>query len=112
MIESPVADIDTTTIGLALRKDTAMSQQQSASALPPLCYIRHPTSGKTVAILRGEDGYREIDTLCSPDCLNAKLSPPPTGAQINAMKHGSMFGWDTPGADPKMWERAAAAGAR
>lgn len=77
----------------------------TAAGLPDLCYVRHPTSGETVAILRGEDGYRTLNTLCSPECLNAKVSPPPTEAQINAMKHGSMFGWDTPGADPAFWRR-------
>jgi hypothetical protein len=78
-----------------------------ADVLPPLCYVRHPTTGQTVTILRGEDGYRPLNTVCSPECLNAKLSPPPTDAQINAMKHGSMFGWDTPGANPAFWHRRA-----
>lgn len=82
------------------------NQDNAAEALPPLCYVRHPTSGETVVILHGEDGYRTLGTLCSPECLNAKLSPTPTEAQINAMKHGSMFGWDTPGAKPTFWRRA------
>ncbi len=73
--------------------------------LPPLCYVRHPTSGETVVILQGEDGYRTLNARCSPECLNATLSPPPTEAQLNAMKHGSMLGWDTPGADPAFWQR-------
>ncbi len=76
-----------------------------ATALPPICYIRHPTSGETVAIWRNEDGCRPAGTLCSPECLNAKLSPQPTEAQINAMKHGSLMGWDTPGANPAFWSR-------
>jgi hypothetical protein len=79
--------------------------------LPPLCYVRHPTTGETVLIVRGENGYRPAGTKCSPECLNAKLPQPPTAAQVLAMKHGSLIGWDTPGADPAMWERAAAAGA-
>lgn len=77
----------------------------AAAALPPLCYVRHPTSGETITIFRDEDGYRPAATLCSPECLNSKLVPPPTEPQINAMKHGSMFGWDTPGARPEFWER-------
>jgi hypothetical protein len=28
------------------------------------------------------------------------------------MKHGSLMGWDTKGANPAMWTRAAEAGAR
>lgn len=77
----------------------------AAEALPPLCYVRHRTSGETVVILHGEDGYRVVDTACSPEWLNAMLSPIPTETQINAMKHGSMFGWDTPGANPAFWRR-------
>jgi hypothetical protein len=61
----------------------------AADALLPLCYVRRPATGETVAILRGEDGYRPANTTCSPECLNAKLSPPPTEAEIRAMKHGS-----------------------
>ena len=75
----------------------------AAETLPAICYTRHPTTGRTIAILRGEDGYRPANTLCSPECLNAKLSPSPTEPQVNAMKHGSMFGWDTPGANPAFW---------
>jgi hypothetical protein len=31
---------------------------------------------------------------------------------VLAMKHGSLMGWDTKGANPAMWTRAAEAGAR
>lgn len=84
-------------------------QEAAANPLPPLCYVRHPANGETVAIFRGEDGYRPASTSCSPECLNAKLDPPPTEAQICAMKHGSLLGWDTPGARPEFWERRQAA---
>ena len=43
--------------------------RDSASALPPLCYIRHPETGETVVIIRGEPGWRPAHTKCSPDCL-------------------------------------------
>jgi hypothetical protein len=79
---------------------------------PPRCYIRHPTTGETVEIRRGENGYHPVDTVCSPDCLNRHLPRPPAAAEVLAMKHGSLMGWNTPGADPAKWERAAAAGAR
>jgi hypothetical protein len=81
------------------------SSNHAAETLPPLCYIRHLTTGETLLILRGEDGYRHANTLCSPECLNAKLSPPPTEAQISAMRHGSIMGWDRPGANPAFWRR-------
>jgi hypothetical protein len=73
--------------------------------LPPLCYIAHPTTGATVAIHRGENGYRDPGTLCSPACLNNHLPHPPTEDDISAMRHGSLIGWDTPGADPAFWRR-------
>ena len=78
------------------------------SALPPLCYIRHPTTGQTVEIRRGEEGFYPMGTKCSPECLNAKLAHPPMREQVQAMQHGSLLGWDTPGADPAMWVRSAA----
>jgi hypothetical protein len=84
----------------------------SATALPHLCFIRHPTTGETVEIRRGETGYHPANTKCSPDCLNSKLPQPPTPEQVFAMKHGSLMGWDTKGANPAMWTRAAEAGAR
>ncbi len=86
--------------------------EHSAAALPPLCYVRHPTTGETVEIRRGETGYYPADTKCSPDCLNSKLAQSPTPEQVLAMMHGSLMGWDTKGADPAMWARVADAGAR
>ncbi len=73
--------------------------------LPPVCYIRHVTDGHTVEIRRGEDGWHPANTLCSPDCLNARLPRPPTEDEIAAMTHGSLLGWNTPGADPAVWRR-------
>ena len=87
-------------------------KEGSAAALPPLCYVRHPTTGETVEIPRGENGWHPANTKCSPQCLNGKLPHPPTQEQVLAMKHGSIMGWDTKGADPAMWTRAAEAGAR
>ena len=84
----------------------------SAAALPPLYYVRHPVSGDTVQIRLGESGWHPANTTCSPECLNAKLPRVPTAAEVLAMKHGSIMGWDTPGSNPKMWDRAAKAGAR
>jgi hypothetical protein len=89
-----------------------MPVQTPQPQLPPVCYVRHPTTGETVEIRRGEPGYHLTVTKCSPECLNARLRQPPTPAQILAMKHGSIMGWDTPGADPAMWTRAVEGGAR
>ena len=67
---------------------------------PPVCYIRHVTTGETVEIRRGEDGFRPVATHCSPECLNARLPIPPTVEDVMAMRHGALMGWDTPGTDP------------
>ena len=76
-----------------------------AKSLLPLCYIRHPTTGATVEIHRGKNGYHPIGTLCSPEGLNGRLPHRPTEDDISAMRHGSLIGWDTPGADPDCWRR-------
>ena len=88
------------------------ADRDSATTLPPLCFVRHPTTGETVEIRRGETGFHPANTKCSPDCLNSKLPQAPTPEQVLAMKHGSLMGWDTKGANPAMWTRAAEAGAR
>jgi len=62
-------------------------------------YAKHPFTGKTVMILRGEEGYYEVDPYLEdmdPDKLNMELGV--TKEQAKAMYVGSMFGWDCPGA--------------
>ena len=75
------------------------------SGLPEACYIRHITTGETVMIRRGEPGYVPVDTSCSPECLNAGLPRVPTEDEIDAMRHGSLMGWDGTGADPAFWSK-------
>jgi len=53
-------------------------------------------------ILRGLRGYWPMDD--DPDQYNTDLGITP--AQIEAMFAGSMFGWNVPAADPKIYERA------
>jgi len=72
--------------------------------LPSIAYTEHPTEKKTVALRRGESGYCELDdeyASIPADELNKSLGV--TTAQAEAMKVGSMFGWDAPGADPKKY---------
>lgn len=72
----------------------------TAPALPPLCYARQPSTGATVLIIRGEPGYHPVETSLTPEQLNSALAVPPTGAQVEALLIGSLFGWNAPGADP------------
>ena len=82
----------------------------TAPGLPPLCYARHPATGATVLIVRGEAGCHPVQTFLTPGQLNAALAEPPTDAQVQAMLVGSMYGWQVPGADPAC-QAAARAGA-
>jgi len=72
----------------------------TASGLPPLCFTRLPSTGETIAILRGETGYHPIVTFLTPEQLNAALLVPPTADHVQAMLAGSLFGWHVPAADP------------
>ena len=77
------------------------------------CYTYIQTSNIIGIIHKGESGYYKTDILESNgikthdeaqsfvDELNEKLNL--TKGEVKAMEHGSMFGWETPAADPKNW---------
>lgn len=79
------------------------------SDLPEQCYASLGTTPEVVIIKKGTDGYFKTDILCQSteeakqlaDEYNGKLGV--AKAQAEAMKAGSMFGWDTPAADPKSY---------
>lgn len=86
-----------------------MPQDHILSKLPDACYSISDYSGEVILIKKGEVGYystpysdqdrnknREIANL-----LNAQLDV--TSAQEQAMKIGSMFGWNIPAVDPDHW---------
>ena len=79
------------------------------SSLPEQCFSVLQSSGSVIALQRGKDGYLVTDDDCTPvsarrvaDLLNRKLGV--SKAQEAAMSAGSMFGWDTPAADPKNYD--------
>lgn len=80
------------------------------SDLPEQCYASLGTTPEVVIIKKGTDGYFKTDILCQSteeakqlaDEYNGKLGV--TKAQAEAMKAGSMFGWDVPAADPKSYD--------
>ena len=84
------------------------------STLPEQCYIYVPTENRIGIVKKGESGYYKTDILESNnikthdeaktfvDELNSKLGV--TSAQREAMMAGSMFGWQTPAADPKTYD--------
>ena len=77
--------------------------------LPERCFTVLQSTGGIVALERGKQGYFPTDEGGNPetarkaaDMLNQKLGV--TKAQEAAMAAGSMFGWDTPAADPKNYD--------
>lgn len=86
-------------------------QAPDRGALPERCYSLLPGSKDVIIIRRNEMGYYKTDipTASKEDAraivnlYNARLGV--SKAQEEAMKTGSMFGWDVPGADPGNYDR-------
>ena len=80
------------------------------SSLPDRCYVYVSTKNEIGLIQKGESGYYKTDMwiIDANDGkqivkdLNEKLGV--TKAQAEAMKAGSMFGWEAPAADPKNYD--------
>lgn len=76
------------------------------SSLPEQCYVFVQTENRIGIVKKGESGYYSteikaetpIETKKLVNEMNEKLGV--SKAQAEAMKAGSMFGWDTPAADP------------
>lgn len=79
--------------------------------LPALCLSIEPSSGDLINIKRGVSGYFPSDwnehgnrrhNQVLADHYNKRRGV--TKAQEEAMLAGSMFGWHTPGADPRSYD--------
>jgi hypothetical protein len=71
--------------------------------LPEFCFIPHPENPLLIAkIQRGQEGYLPFDSMEDPDALNAALGI--NGAQVAAMKFGSLFGFQGALADPDTYD--------
>lgn len=85
-------------------------KSNGSNSLPEYCYVFLPTTYEIGIIQRGESGYYRTDTQIrtSEEAVarvreaNERLGV--TKAQAEAMKAGSMFGWDVPAADPNNYD--------
>ena len=83
-----------------------MDEKKTNSKLPEFCYSILPSTGEIIIIKNGETGYFKTEIIATSkeearffvDEYNGILGI--TKAQEEAMKTGSMFGWNVPGADP------------
>ena len=64
--------------------------------LPKIAFVNY--HGKVVAVKRGEMGHYPVTTAYTADELNKVEGNTPL--QVECMLNGSMFGWETPGANP------------
>ena len=71
--------------------------------------VTHPGDGSTVFVVTGIPGYLLpkdlgiVDPKLAPDTWNKAHGV--SEAEAIAMRHGSMFGWNTPGANPDNWRK-------
>ena len=87
-------------------KEMLMNKLAKERGLPRYCYAYLPTTGEEIRIDFAESGYtpyRKQGNGRAANEMNRELGISP--AQAEAMKTGSMFGWDVPGADPKNYDQ-------
>ena len=82
-----------------------MKKLAEERALPLYCYGYLPTTGEEIRIdfaTSGYTPYRKLKSDKDVKEINREIGVTP--AQAEAMKVGSMFGWNVPGADPKSYD--------
>lgn len=75
----------------------------NSDKLPSMCATYHPTTKEPILIFRGESGFTPLKEPNDFNVEDFNKSENITGNQVRAMLHGSMFGWDTPPADPDFY---------
>ena len=79
------------------------------SSLPEKCFSTLESTGEMIVITKGEKGYTPTgvspqDASPREGATAANAANGVTKAQEAAMVAGSMFGWETPAADPKNYD--------
>ena len=81
------------------------------SSLPEQCFSTLPSTGELIVITKGKSGYAPCyDFSTRSEAENREFANDRnikrgvTKAQEQAMLGGSMFGWETPAADPKNYD--------
>lgn len=93
------------------RDVTAEIEGDKRFQLPDVCYTILESTGQLIHIIKGKEGYgipawntdSAEENRKLADLFNEQLGITP--AQKQAMEVGSMFGWNTPGADPRTYEK-------
>lgn len=79
--------------------------------LPEYCFDTRPFTGELIILKKGEKGFYPCSWSTEDPKLNKQIADTQneklgiTAAQRKAMSIGSMFGWDAPRADPKLFEK-------
>ena len=82
-----------------------------AHKLPDLCWSVNQADGRLICIKKGENGCFPSERETGSAEKNRRIADDSnqrrgiTSAQEQAMVAGSMFGWDSPGADPRCYEQ-------
>ena len=81
------------------------------SSLPEECYATLPSTGELIRIRKGESGYyaeKNADPSVAGEIVaeQRNMALGVSKAQAAAMLCGSLFGWETPSADPSNYDLA------
>ena len=64
-------------------------------------FAEHPVDRKVIGLVYGMEGYLSVVTDCSAGLLNS-LNTGATQDVVQSYLDGSMFGWNTPAAEPAL----------